>query len=148
MTWKDEIKKKRDNLRQGPLQASHFKNRQTAMKEINDAWEKRMKQKRNAMDRLYTDFLRLKNRLGRIVDDLNVPKSQEYDFKEFLETFADAIERMADVNAPSSSDWTPDDISETMSDSVIDTRRMARARQDSDREIAERARRKAKDMKG
>tara|TARA_R110000751_G_C13428898_1_gene441308 strand:+ start:41 stop:487 length:447 start_codon:yes stop_codon:yes gene_type:complete len=148
MTWEDEIRKKRDNLLQGPLPASRFKNSQTTMKEVNDAWEKKVDRKRNALHSLHTDFLRLKNRLGRIVTDLNVPKSQESDFKEFLETFADMIDTLSNVMEPSSSDWTPDGISDSMSDAIIDTRRFSRAQAETDRGIAESARERARDMKG
>lgn len=148
MTWKDDIRKKRDNLKQGPLPASRFKNSQTTMKEVNDAWERKVERKRNALHSLHTDFLRLKNRLGRIVNELDVPESQESDFKEFLETFADMIDTLSNVREPSSSDWTPDNISESASDDIIDTRRFSRAQAETDRGIAESARERAKDMKG
>ncbi len=143
MTWEDIVKKE---PKQGPAEASAFKNSETSMKEVNDAWEKKVKDKHSRLEMIKNELRDARYSLEGIIDDLQVPKEKEQQLSRFLAKMAKMIEIYADTIEPSSTDWTPEKYDSQFRRQTIRSRRNMRDVVEEDRETAQRLRDRSKKL--
>ena len=143
MTWEDIMKRE---PKQGPAEASAFKNNETTIKEVNDAWEKKVKDKHGRLEMIKNELRDARYSLEDIVDDLQVPKEKEQQLSRFLAKMAKMIEIYADIIEPSSTDWTPNKYDSQFKRQIVRSRRSMRDTAEEDRKTAQRLRDRSKKL--